>query len=158
MLVVYSLLLALSYVSSICTQIDVPSFHQQSTFIHKCYSIRFSKCYKNCECFRYNSHYSLPLKQRFRNFLSVQPIFRHDFNLYVTSTTTLNYKGFLKNDKSWTCELEFNESLNVENDPKCINFSDELKSDSSYSLPSHFDGIDKKKSLIITICVMCLKI
>ena len=51
-------------------------------------------------------------------------------------------------------EFAFNESPEIEDNPKYINFSAEVTSQSPYIIPPHFNGIEKKNPM----CTLSMKI
>ena len=49
---------------------------------------------------------------------------------------------FLVQNKSWTCKAEFIESKTFENEPKYIDLSQQLQSNTPYCFSDHVNGID----------------
>ena len=71
---------------------------------------------------------------------------------YYTQFTQL-----IEDRHSWYSQLEFNESPDIEDRPKFIDFSAEVMSQSPYIFPSHCDGVESKDKLITALRVMCMK-
>ena len=63
----------------------------------------------------------------------------------------------LKAKQRWQCQLMFNTTQSVDDEPHYVNLSEVLKSNNNFPFPDHFDGIENKTKLITALRISSMK-
>ena len=63
----------------------------------------------------------------------------------------------IQDRKTWECSLLFNVEQDVTSEPTIVDLTSAMQSSQDYVFPSHFNGIDNKNRLSITLRVAAMK-